>query len=278
MNFDTGQRERLIKYLLGRLSEAEREEVERTCLSNPLLTEEIWEIWDELTDAFLHHELSEGDQIRIARRIESSPYLRERLAENRAFLSAVNKAASRKRSGASPSSGVQNRTGSQFPGMRAGRRLWLPLLAAIIILVVVVRVFLPEPADQTDPAPSTPSTGISSADFVLPYNPGADGEALPRQRLAFQSSIRTIQLQVELPFAESTQYLATLTDSGGFIVKSWDRLPSRAYNSNPWLPLQLSVEEIPDGNYELTVMPLAGPNSSAPPIIYPIRLERLPGP
>ncbi|MDX2033648.1 MAG: hypothetical protein SF339_23430 [Blastocatellia bacterium] len=297
MGFDTGQRERLTNYLMGRLSNRESEAIEQACLSNPMLTEEIWEIWDELVDAFLRNELSERDRFRIARRIESSPYLRERLAGNQAFLSAMQGAPAKRRSGPGPVKSAA--------APAAGRRNFrLCLLAAAIVLVALARLWSPEPAEEPGPAataaPSvvalsttpaaspTETTAPPAAHppatksdaplaFFLPYNT-VRGEESPRQRLTFPKSARAIQLQVELPFADSTHYRAALSHSDGPLVLSWDRLPAHTYKSVPVLPVQFPVEDLADGEYDLKVTPIKEQAAAPLPISYPIRLERSTGP
>ena len=294
MNFDSEQRKRLTGYLLGRLPEAENEKIEQACLSNPMLTEEIWEIWDELVDAYLRKELSAADQLRVARRIETSPYLRERLKENQAFLSTLE----RENTGRRPA--PQRRAPEAgFAKIWTGRGCRLLLAAAVILFFVYLRNWrsdeepgpTPVPAPTADlssrppasepgeplaPAasPATPATPSALPAFFLPYNVVRGDEPLPAIRLGVAPNTPSILLQVEVPLTDRLLYRVALTTSAGTELQTWDRLSTRTLRSIPVLLLQLSLDNLADGSYLLTVTPLSPSPLS---INYPFLLERSPG-
>jgi len=80
---------RLLEYLLGRMSEEERVELEERLFGEDDLDEELLATTDDLIHAYLSGALSSDDRVRFEAHVLASPDHRERLAFVRDLLSAM---------------------------------------------------------------------------------------------------------------------------------------------------------------------------------------------
>jgi hypothetical protein len=83
------QDEKMIRYLLGRLSEKEQEEVEEAYFTDSGLFERMLAVRDELIDDYLRNGLSLPEREQFERHFMASPQRRERVEEVRALMQAV---------------------------------------------------------------------------------------------------------------------------------------------------------------------------------------------
>ncbi|HSE99042.1 MAG TPA: zf-HC2 domain-containing protein [Blastocatellia bacterium] len=78
--------ETLAKYLLGELSEQEREQIERQYLADGDFFDELLAVEDDLLDEYVRGELSAGDRERFEKHLLATPRQRERLQQVKVLM------------------------------------------------------------------------------------------------------------------------------------------------------------------------------------------------
>lgn len=121
---------RITQYLLGELSEEERDHFEERLFADDLFFHEIEAARDQLTEDYLRGALSGRERGRFETYFLASPSLRERVDTTRALIQVANRAAVGEAPAAMPA--VRSKT--------AKLRLWLAAAALVVIAVGVILV------------------------------------------------------------------------------------------------------------------------------------------
>jgi anti-sigma factor RsiW len=87
----TEQDERMTRYLLGDLPEAEQAAIEQEFFADPEKFEEIWAVENDLVDSYVRGRLSRGERELFERNYLKSPKHRERVAIARKLLAAADR-------------------------------------------------------------------------------------------------------------------------------------------------------------------------------------------
>lgn len=289
-------RDKLIGYVLGKLDESEQQRLEENCLADPDLAEEVWATWDDLADAFLRGELPESERQQFAARVSASPVLRKRLAEAKAFLCAVDIAAT-------PKAVLESRPKRLTGFVRRMAALLLPqpkyamaAIAVALLLGIAWLAFRPsQPIPKTDgdlavfvtptPEPIQPtpmplaspgatpvSNGAMLATLLLSLDVARDVADSPALQITSQT--QTAQLQLELPQTSASQLRATLQKRGGDTVKTWNKLLPRRYKTMTVITLQLPAHSLDAGDYVVKLSAVSSANESSPRHSYYFQVVR----
>ena len=125
----------MYRYLLGDLPEAEQTALEREFFADGEKFERMWEVENELVDAYARGRLAPADRARFERHYLASPLHRRRVAVARNLIAAVGRPA------ATPEAPAPAR-----PLLFVARRAWpsagRPLAAAAVLLLTVAVVWL----------------------------------------------------------------------------------------------------------------------------------------
>lgn len=123
----------IARYLLGELSEEERDRFEERLFADDLFSHEIEAARDQLTEDYLRGALSGREHERFETCFLASPSRRERVETTRALIQVANRAAAAE---APAPAFVARGFGSKVPKLR----LWLAAAALVVIAVGVILV------------------------------------------------------------------------------------------------------------------------------------------
>jgi len=265
------QEARLVDYLLGRLPQAERMEIDSRLFTEDDFNDELLATLDDLVHAYLAGALSQEDRARFEAEILSSPRHRQRLVFMKELLSAVHR---------SPEEAVPLRP-------------WLLVAAAAVLAAVGTLIALgprtgERPMDRaavSTPAPVSASAPPQAEPSPLP-RPSAEASAVRRVRLpappasavdlALTSQTRTVRLELDVR-EERPGFDAVIRTADGTPIWRARGIPP----PEPGRPLVLAVPAtlLGSGRYRLRVEGESLRDSIQPsPLVfeYDLRVTRAP--
>jgi hypothetical protein len=280
------QQERLVRYVMGELSETEQEQTEAQYFAEAEFLQEVQAVCDDLMDAYLNGELSAHDRARLEQRLHAIPFLHDQVATSRALLHFVNAAAQ-------PPAAPRPKRRWAWAGWWGLVRERVPFpqvlaVVGVLAMLVVGRWYgsssrpsevnvaqvsptpLVTPTAQPTSSPATPTT-VSPPKSSVPVNPTAApvlpvvaslflsaevtrGAAdLPQLRLPGTHGLALLQL--ELPQRERRFYQASLQTAQGQPLKSWHHLAPTRHSSASVLELKVPVGMLAAGAYQVQLSP-----------------------
>jgi hypothetical protein len=186
-------REKFRAYLLGSVTEAEREEIETTYLVNDEAFEELEIAEAELVDDYLRNKLPAGDRQKVKSNFLVFPDGKQELS----FSSTLHKYASEK-------STSQNTSVTRLPLWK--QQSWLRTAAALVVLIVVGASLWTLWPDQN------PRTFVS---LTLPLSTSSRGESEKPATVKLPLTADALKLALQLPDETQGTYKATLVTASG---------------------------------------------------------------
>jgi hypothetical protein len=268
--------EPLVQYLLGRMSERERLELEERLFRDEDLDEELLVTTEDLVCAYLAGELREDDRLRFEGHFLASPENREQLASMRDFLTAMDRVSEE------DTPAVKDRpAGSRARALAAAAAV---ALAFGLVVAMAARRWgqgaeqaaatpLPvapaTPSAQTRPEPPMPRVPPPAAVRVvrLPAKSGAP------VNVRLSPSTRTVRAEVTVD-QESLSFDAAVRTADGTAVWRAEGLAPSAPGGP--LVLQMPAEVFASGRYTLRVEGESLRGAAAPVLEYRLRVVREP--
>ncbi|MFN7929586.1 MAG: hypothetical protein U0Y68_16900 [Blastocatellia bacterium] len=285
------QREQIVRYLLGQQADEEREQIEQDYFANAAFLSEVQAACDDLIDDYLHERMSPSERATFAQRLHALPFLRERLATERALLLWARSA---------PPVLKQRRAAAFAAIPSQFTSAWLlPCVAAALLALVAMGAGMWYAVRNGSPATTAQlaKPSASPAEVATPWpaaqpsdsaRPMATPAVAPAERLKKQfvpvrvslllsaEQVRSktelptlslphgkgrVRLQLEVPPVSpqtSAHYRAVLRDAAQMPRKRWLRLAPRRYQTDWILTLLLPTELLHQQDYSIT---LQGPTT-----------------
>lgn len=219
---------RLVRYLLGELSETEERDLEQQYFQNQVLFERVQQAESELVDAYARGELSPRECEALERRLLTSPRGRETAALSRA----LHHLAARQAAAKPPAAGSRADAMRKVAGMRSrGPRRLVPAAAVLLCatgLVVWLLQFGTAPAPPAAPEASQPATvkpvpqpdvdvpvGPESGVIAVALAPGLLRDRGPTTTIDLPAGTRLIRVDLELRTAVPERCRAIVTTVEG---------------------------------------------------------------
>ena len=235
---DFGDSTYLTRYLLGGLSEEERERLQAEYLRDPELFDRLVAAEEDLIDAYVRGELGEDDRNRFEERFGKTPAQKQRLHVARMLQTA-----------ASPHAAASS---------RARLKRWLPAAAAVV-LVAGAAAFLvrdPDPratsvqrAPVSSPVATPAGAPATVQSFVL--RPGAVRAAGAETSIALNpDGVLELRLALgERPGADYPAYQAVLQTAAGSIVMRRDDLEIERSAAGQFITLRVPASSMERRDY-----------------------------
>jgi hypothetical protein len=256
--------DRLVHYLLGRMSEGERAELEDRLLSDEELDQALLATTDELIQDYLAGDLTNDDHERFEVYFLASPDNRERLESMKQMLRAIER-------------------------LPAGPRLWVRAVAAAAVVVLAVAGVVgvaalrraqrdgraavrPVPAESPAPAETrleSPAPKVAEPASMPVVRLAANAGAPVRVRLPRSTAALRVEVSVD---RESPSFDATVLAADGRAV--WRAEARVAPRPGQPLILQVPARFLPSGRYTLRVEGEALREAPAPVFEYALRVVR----
>jgi len=248
--------ERLIRYLLGELTEQERAELEQAYFVSDAAFEELSTVEDELIEAYVQAELSPADRERFERGFLTTPRRRERVDFTRRL-----KAEAAKRSVAGHQSWWQGFVPA-FPVPRFAFALAIVATIAVALGIgwrvlrpgpeatepVQARRTPPPSGSASQPGPQAPLARVAA--FVL--TPGLTRGTGPAPTLTLPKDTTTVRLKMEHEGEGYAAYRAILKTAEGRTVQSIAGLKP-ATPGTATCVAELVAKVLTSGDYVLTL-------------------------
>jgi Putative zinc-finger len=244
MNKSFAPEDKLVQYLLGRMPEQERAELEERLFTDEELDEQLLATTDDLIQAYLAGTLPEEDRSRFESHFLSSPENREHLALMRDLLPVVERAA------------VPERAPRARPRTLAAAAV--VVLAVVVALVLAARRRSPGTGQVTSGPRPTPSAIVSTETArpspTVPEPPRVSvvrlaGNTGTLTRVRLSPSARAVRVEVAVDH-KSPSYDATLLAADGKAI--WRAEGRAAARAEP-LVLEVPAEIFASGRYTLRV-------------------------
>ncbi len=282
MNPEAPNKERLVRYLIGELSEEDQLRLEAEFFADRDLLRELQSACDDLMDDYLRGRLSASERQRCEQRLQSLPWLREKSKTDQAFLAGIDAAALAVQR--HPQSSLLRFRPSFRPGLKFPVTRPQAIAAAIFLglfitglwyLVkparpadsqartnpeqlspgpqpsVITRPTLtpnqPQPAPVLSPPPSAPGHSPVIASFLLSFDVVRGGEDSPVLKLSTKAG--TVQLQLELAQDNYRSYQAVLQTRAGETIQTWDHLPVKYQQKVFTVALRLPASRVVSTDY-----------------------------
>jgi hypothetical protein len=253
MSEESIQNDRLLRYILGAMTDAEQEQVEEIYFADPTRAQELWAVFDDVAERFLHNELPTGKAQPFAARLHASPHLRARVTQLQTLLATL----------ATPTPAPLVSPPFWTRWLRAPhQRRWQWGLAAATLLLLIAgalwwqRMPSEQIASRTKPTPvptpslSPPTPPLSTTPSVTPA-PTATRTATPKPSppalalatfflthqavrdassvtpLPITSQVRMLALHLEIPAPPHPRYQVTLQTANGQTQTWVDVRPQR---------------------------------------------------
>ena len=283
MNADLEPDDRLVQYLLGRMPEKERVELEGRLLRDEDLDQRLLAATDDLIHSYLVDALSAEDRAQFEAFFLATSENRDQLAAMRDFLVAIDRVSA---GGATPAAHADS------PRSRS----WL-LAAAVLVAATVAVVWAARrtggqgpritagrspsasPASVTkspDPAPVASATATVSPRAPSPAGPAVQvvrlaGPAGAPVRVDLSPETQVVRVEVAVD-AESPSFDAVLLSGNGKSV--WTARGRAAPATGEPLVLEVPATRFSSGPYRLRVEGEALREGTAPVLEYPLQAVR----
>jgi hypothetical protein len=288
------QRERIVRYLFGQQTAEEGEQTEQDYFADAAFLNEVQTLCDELIDDYLHERMPPPERTAFAQRLHALPFLRERLATERALLRWAKSAPPvlpQRRWAVAAALKSQLTAAWRLPGVAAllalcvlGAGIWYAVrrtssdatLPRPLAAPVAVTAPLPimTPAERLSPDVLRPSErpGLTEkhatlvapvlASLLLSADSVRGGAELPT--LSLPKGRGMVRLQLEVPPAPPQPYRAILR--APHPLKTWPRLLPQRYQTDWIVTLRLPAELLQAKEY---VIELQGATTT----IYRFRVQ-----
>jgi len=307
MPVDAGATSAIRDYLLGNLTEAEAEEVEKWYFADGHGVDEVWAEFGAMAEESLSGALSESESRRFEQRRRSSPGLREMFENEKALFDYAAKTA------AEPSRQVG--TGDSNVGAVRKRRWPRPVffkptqfvVAGAIALIVIGAWFAlrareaakhvsPEgpqrgandrPAEEKNSSkaaapdqrksgfgigPGKISPGIT-ATFLLSSARVRDEQSPPVLEIPAQAN--TVQLELELSNGDCASLSAVLHTESDETLQRWNKLRTRRDHSTPRAVLRIRADSLKSGGYVVKLDCVSPHKNPVPAEHYRFKVEKI---
>ena len=309
MNPEMPHRERLVRYLMGELSEEDQFRLEEEFFADPELLSEIQAICHDLMDDYLRDRLSASERQRCEQRLQSLPWLREKTANDQTFLAGIDAAAlARQRP---PQSSLLPFHSPRPFALRFPLTLPQAIAAAVLLGIFIISVwYLVKPARPADsqaqihpqaetpgpqpqasipasphptpnqpkprppsspPSPQAPSSPVI-ASFLLPFDVVRGENDSPLLKVPGQTG--AVQLQLELGQNDYRSYEAVLQTGAGETIRTWRNLSARHQQGVFTVAFRVPASQLTSTDY---VVSLNGPRAGhETPLVhkYFFRIEK----
>jgi len=240
------ERETIFRYLLGQMSEPERQEFQDRLFSDDEFFDSVTELETDLIDAYARGELTPGERELMEQSLLVSPAAQKRVEFATALAGIVS-------SGASPVS-------SPRPA-RFGPR-WLPIAAMVVLAAAVGALFFQNrdlrnriETLQSEQAVGRQQTLAPSLPVVFSVLllPGAvrGGEGV--RQISIPASSQMVNLQLDLRGDQHESYRVILSTAGGNKVWELNSVVGQREAAGAVLPFWIPASLLSPGQYELTV-------------------------
>jgi hypothetical protein len=281
------QHDLLRRYVLGTLTKAEQEQVEKSCFADPVHMQQLWDVFDDVAERFLQTELPDAEAQQFAARLHGSPFLRERVTQLQSLLTVI--ASETTPTAVAPTTAALSLKAAlpikvRWPRFRPLQ--WGLVAAGLVLLIAGVLWRNPAPSEQVArraeplvtptlsplPAPSskTPSpphfTGSPTrkpalpalATFLLMHKTVREaGGVTP---LPIAPSVHTLVLQLEVPAAPHPRYQVTVQTSDGRTQTYAEMRPQR--QAEHWfISVRVPVADLGTEPFLLQIRKLSPPES-----------------
>jgi hypothetical protein len=251
--FSQADEDQMTRYLLGRLSEPERDAVRERLLAEPDYFECMQAVEKDLCDSFVRGELAGGDRAAMEKLAGESEYWGQRVRIARALTTALPVA--------SP----------EYRGFR-----WLPwsiaaaAVAASMVLVhnnQILRRTVP-PAPAVTPAVTRVVTQSVIAEWTLTQVNLRDSSQAPVFRANGDAKLVHLQLAANDLDAKAG-YRAILRTAAGKTLFTQEPVSVAGLAVDLWIPATL----LPRGAYEIALTAVPQGSATAPETAYAFRVE-----
>lgn len=241
-------RETILRYLLGQMSEPERNEVQERLFRDDEFFETVAEAETDLIDAYASGELTQAEREQMERSILRSPAARKR-AEFAAALA-----------------GVEATTGTLPSNKLVMSRLrWIPVAAAVVLAIAaaallvenrglrnrIVALQSARPAQDSSRQQSMSPSAALPPVFTVLLEPGAvRGGGVPE--IAIPPSSQLVELQLDLRGDVHESYQARLS-AGAQKIWELSNIPAERKTAGAILPFWIPANMLSPGQYELVV-------------------------
>jgi hypothetical protein len=268
--------DRLVEYLLGRMSEEERLELRERLFRDEDLDEELLATSDELVRAYLAGELPEEDRSRFETHFLGSPENREHLALMRDVLAAVDRVAEEHLPA------VAGRPAASVPRSRGWAAAAAAILLAVglVVVVAVRRIGQGETRATASPlqtVPAMPSARTTPESPMPRVPPPATarvvrfhGRSGTQVTVRLSPSIRAVRMELTVD-PESLSFDAAVLAADGTPVWRAERAPS--VRGQP-LVLEVPAQVFASGRYTLRVEGESLRVRAAPILEYRLQVVR----
>ena len=242
-------------YLLGRLTESQREQFERRLLTEPTLHEELIAIEDDLVDEYLTSKMGIEERRQFEIHFAITPERQNKIQFGQAFhryldfLPVIDPQEERP-------------TTSVLPGFLRRSPAWFGVGALVICLSLLGVVWL---IYQPTPQIERPSIAVT----LRPGMTRAIGDSM--QKVRKPSANTVVRLQLELGTSEYKNYRAELlreTES----LATFENLPAQATNSHYSVDVIVDVD-MEEGDYRLKLSGVSESGQVVPKEEYGFRVE-----
>ncbi len=305
---DTIKNNLLYCYLLGTLSEQQQEQIEEEYFSQPERRQELWAIFDEITERFLQRELDPQDAQKFALQLQTKPYLRARAERLQSLYHLLPATAQQDNVTARLISERRNTSFTKWfaiPALRWGglatcalllgiggyllsRKAKDPVSEIVQVQPTVVTSNIPSvmpiaatPTAQssvvlpikpkTNPSPTTLQRSEVAAFYILQEGTRTSGEAT-KLAITEQTQILALHFEVQAPFQSSYNGLAKMSNGKAF--KSFANLKVHQQNNLAFVTVQLAVTEISGASFTVQINNTSSDKEAQPLVLQRFYLEK----
>jgi anti-sigma factor RsiW len=275
-NIERGNEQRLRRYALGILPDAERLGLEERLVADPDLFASLKLVEDELIDEYLDHALSVSDRGHFERQLVEVQDLRQRVAVWRLLKEQANVTVSERE--------VSNAGLGRWLATRFEAHPWWPgALAAALVLLVGGNIWfarsagrLEEELRRVTPAASEshavsaptalsplPTALPSGASLTLALSPTLRSPESSTPRLVIPPEAQTIRLRLELPSVAYARYSVSFVDQDGTDLLSIRNLTAEHDVHGDAVTVVLATEGLRRGDYRVRVTGSQTPGQTA---------------
>lgn len=279
------QQERIIRYVMGEMDEAEQLRIEEQYFTDAEFLSNVQAVCEELIDAYLTGSMPASDRTRFEKRLYAVPFLQEQVAISRALMQKTAASVSVKKQVTTSEHIVKDswreKLNALFPRFALAGAMCTLLLAGVWYWWQG-RVSPSNRPDQpaTQIAMTSTATPVATASPTVPASPY--GTARPTKAatqplallpviasillatettrsekqiasLGIPSSNGIVRLQLELPAEERQAFQAVLQNTQGKQLQSWPKVIPTRYETAALIELRVSAQLLAEGEYTISL-------------------------
>src|SRR5208337_810865 len=214
--FPMSREARIRRYLLGTLSEDERQRVEDRYFSQPVILEELVAVENDLMDAYVRRELSPAEAKQFESNYLSSPERRARIEFARCLERARPEFAPQQRQ----SESAARKFGFTFISMRSPALQWAAVAAAMLVTASGIWLIVQKGSVRTDfptahsQQQAPPTTGIHAGEPQTQASTAAAQPAAGSNDLPKGTNIASVSREPVLIFTPNSEAVRSVAGSG----------------------------------------------------------------